>query len=318
MTRQLPGGLVLVAVLVLVATGPPISEPSSSSELAAFQTPSRIVSVIPAVTEMLFAMGAGDAVVAVSSFDRFPPEVTSLPQVGALIDPDVEQMLALRPDLVVVYATQTDLIVRLERAGIPMFRYAHAGLSDITATIRELGARIGRAADADRLAAGIEDDLEDIRQAVGGRPRPSTLLIFGREAGTLRGLFASGGVGFLHDMLEVAGGTNVFADVERQGVQLSSETVLARAPEVIVEVHPAEGWSRERIARERLVWLALPAVPAVASDRVAILADDRLAIPGPRVAEAVRLLAGAIHPEIRTSGPPGTRNLNLAHVFREP
>lgn len=289
------------------------------------QAPSRIISVIPAVTEMLFAIGAGDQVVAVSSFDRYPPEAASRPRVGALIDPDVEQILALRPDLVAVYATQTDLITRLERAGIPLFRYAHAGLDDITATLRALGSRVGRGAEAERLAAGIEADLDAIRSAVGGQPEPETLLIFGREAGALRGLFASGGVGFLHDMLAVAGGRNVFADVPRQNVQLSSETVLARAPGVIIEVHPAEGWTADRIARERRVWNALPAVPAVADDRVYILADDRIAVPGPRVAQAVRLLAETLHPEIRTSGTQGTsgtsgasgpRNLGLADIWR--
>ena len=84
--------------------------------------PARIVSLIPATTEMLFAVGAGDRVVGVGSFDRFPPEVEKLPRVGALLDPDVERILALRPDLVVVYRSQTDLLAQLARAQIPVVR----------------------------------------------------------------------------------------------------------------------------------------------------------------------------------------------------
>ncbi|HEX9094164.1 MAG TPA: helical backbone metal receptor, partial [Coriobacteriia bacterium] len=102
------------------------------------EKPSRIVSLIPAVTEMLFAMGAGAQVAAVSSFDHFPPEAEKLPRVGALVDPDLERILSLRPDLVAIYGSQTDLRTQLERAGVPLYVYRHAGLADITQTIRAL------------------------------------------------------------------------------------------------------------------------------------------------------------------------------------
>lgn len=257
--------------------------------------PARVVSLVPAVTEMLFAIGAGAEVAGVSSYDRFPPEALTKPQVGALIDPDFERILSLRPDLVIVYGSQADLIAKLGRAGIPIFRYQHAGLADITATIRAIGDRMGRADRARALAEGIERDLKDIRTNVAGKPRPRTALIFGREAGSLRGIFASGGVGFLHDMVEAAGGENVFADITRENLQATTEMLLARKPEVIIETHAAAGWTPGRVASEREVWRALPGLPAVRAGRIHILADDRLGIPGPRVAEAVRLLADALH-----------------------
>jgi iron complex transport system substrate-binding protein len=253
------------------------------------------VSLVPAVTEMLFAIGAGDDVVGVSSYDRFPPEALTKPQVGALVDPDFERILSLRPGLVVVYATQIDLIAKLGRAHIATFRYELAGLADVTSTIRSLGDRLGRSARARAVADGIERDLAAIRASVAGLPRPRAVLIFGREPGTLRGIYASGGVGFMHDMLEAAGGEDVFADIKRQNLQATTEMLLARAPEVIIEAYASEGWSPERIARERDVWRALPSLPAVRSGRVRVLADDRLSIPGPRVAEGVRLLAAALH-----------------------
>ena len=116
------------------------------------QAPKRIISLVPAVTEMLFAIGAGNEVVGVSSYDRFPPEVATRPKVGALIDPDFERILSLKPDLVVVYGSQAELIARLGRAQLPLFNYRHAGLGDVTSTIRELGTRIGRGAEADQVA----------------------------------------------------------------------------------------------------------------------------------------------------------------------
>ena len=112
--------------------------------------PERIVSLVPAVTEMIYAVGDGARVAAVSTYDRFPAEVARLPRVGGLLDPSVERILAIKPDLVIVYATQKELIERLDRAGIPYFNYQHKALADIMTTIRALGARIGSAGRAER------------------------------------------------------------------------------------------------------------------------------------------------------------------------
>ena len=258
----------------------------------------RIISLVPAVTEMLYAIGAGGKVVAVSSYDTFPPEVKRLPNVGALLDPNVERILSLRPDLVVVYGSQADLKQQLARANIGVFDYRHAGLADVTTTIRALGEHTGDAASARALADRIERDLRGIRARLQGRPRPRTLLVFGRERLALRGLYASGGVGFLNDMLDVAGGTNVFAAIKLQSVQASTEQVLANRPDVILETRAANSAfpTGDRDA-ELDVWKILAAVPAVRNNRVHFLFDDRIVIPGPRVVEGTTAMARALHPE---------------------
>ena len=244
---------------------------------------------------MLFALGAGEEVVGVSSYDRYPAEVLKKPKVGALVDPDFERIISLKPDLVVVYGTQVDLIARLERARIAMHKYEMEGLANVTTTIRALGDRIGRGAAGRALADRIDSELAGIRRSVAGKPRPKTVLIFGREAGTLRGIYASGGIGFMHDMLEAAGGQDIFADVKRQSLQATTELLLARAPEVIIEAYPSEGWPADKIARERDVWRGLPSLPAVRNGRVHVLSDDRLSVPGPRVVEGVRVLLAVLH-----------------------
>jgi iron complex transport system substrate-binding protein len=247
---------------------------------------------------MLFAIGAGSAVVGVSSFDHYPPEVEKIQRIGALLDPDLERILALRPDLAIVYGSQTDLKAQLERAKVPMFIYSHAGLPDVTITMRELGARVGRAKEAESAAGKVEAALDDIKRLVAGRPKPRVLLVFSRESGALRGIYASGGVGFLNDMLELVGGVNVFADVERQSVQATTELILARRPEVIIELRGTQATDEERRAMRR-DWNVLQSVPAVRNDRVHLIADQRVVVPGPRVAEGTRLLAAAVHPAVR-------------------
>jgi iron complex transport system substrate-binding protein len=258
----------------------------------------RIISLVPAATEMLYALGAGPRVVGVSSYDSFPPEVKSLPNVGALLDPNVERILSLKPQLVVLYGSQVDLKQQLGRAGIAVFDYRHAGLADVTTTIRALGERIGAGGKAAQVARDIEQGIDGIRQKVAGRQRPKTLLVFGRERLALRGLYASGGVGFLNDMLDVAGGANVFADVKSQSVQTSTEQILARRPDVIIEARAVNSaWPSGDRQAELDVWQALGSVPAVRNRRVLFLFDDRIVIPGPRVVEGTLLMAKALHPD---------------------
>ena len=260
--------------------------------------PARIVSAVPSVTEILFAIGAGPQVVAVSSFDSYPPQVAALPRIGGLLDPDVERILSLKPDLVVVYDTQVDLRIQLTRAGIPTFSFKHRGLPDILTAIRDVGRATGRVAEADRVAHGIEARLNAVRRRVAGRPRPRTLLVMGRDPFALRNIYASGGEGFLHDMLDAAGGVNVFADVRRESVQATSELVLTRAPEVILELRGEFGSVRpEDDERDRTIWWTLPSVPAVRAGRVYIRRSASFVIPGPRVAEAVEAIARTLHPD---------------------
>jgi iron complex transport system substrate-binding protein len=154
---------------------------------------------------MLYAIGAGRQVVAVSSYDDFPAEVKSLPRVGALLDPDVERILALRPDLVLTYGSQTSLETQLASAGIRAFSYRHAGVAGVLQTLRDLGAATGHAAEGERKAKEIEAQLEAIRARVRGARRPRTLLVFGRQPQSLQQLYVSGGTGFLHDILVSCG-----------------------------------------------------------------------------------------------------------------
>ena len=189
-----------------------------------------MVSLVPSVTEMLFAVGAGPQVVGVSSFDKTPAEVATRPRVGALLDPDLERILSLKPDLVVTYGSQDALHEQLARAKIASFTYRHGGIGDTLETLEAIGARTGHASAGREAAQVLRAQLTAVRMRVDGRPRPKVLLVFGREPGSIRNVWVSGGKGFLHELLDVAGADNVFADVDRENVQATSELLLARAP----------------------------------------------------------------------------------------
>jgi iron complex transport system substrate-binding protein len=120
--------------------------------------------------------------------------------------------------------------------------------------------------------------------------------VFGREPGSLRNIDASGGDGFLHDMLDAAGGADVLGDIHRQSVTMSTEMVLARAPDVIIELR----YSKDDVNNADMgAWNRLSAVPAVKNRRVILLTGEEFVVPGPRVGAATKRLAVALHPELR-------------------
>ena len=291
-TPTAPEVTALAVLLILLAWAHPTLGGQRSN------SPQRIVTVIPAVTEILFAVGAGAQVVGIGSFDRLPAGAAEIARVGGLFDPDMEQIFVLRPDLVILYKSQTEQAEQLRRAAIPLMSYSHAGLADIVTTIRSLGTRAGHSEQADRVADRLERGLDAVRARVRGRPRPRTLLVFSREPLSLRNTYASGGIGFLHDMLVVAGGDNVFAGVADERVaQLSAEAILTAAPTVIIEIRNDGGFGPDAVEQERAVWRSLPAVPAVARGEIHFLTGSEYVVPGPRVLDAIEQIARLLHPE---------------------
>ena len=283
-----------VALAVLASIACDRFAPASPNDVAPAH---RIISLVPALTEILFAIGAGPQVIAVSSYDDDPPETKALPRVGALLDPDTERILSLKPDLVLVYASQSELLQQLDRAGIRVFPYRHTGLAEVAPTFVMLGQLTGHVEEARRVSGDIERKFGEIRKRVAGRQRPRTLLVMSREPMSLRQVDASGGVGFLNDLIELAGGANVFADVGRQAVRVSTEMLLARAPEVIVDLHYTGAIDETQLRKAREVWRPLESIPAVKTNRVHLLVGDYLVVPGPRIARAAEEYARAIHPD---------------------
>ena len=225
-----------------------------------------------------------------------PPEATAKPRCGGTFDPNFEQMLALRPDLVVVQGRAEKAAAFCRRYGI---RILHVGIEDLDtlyAGARELGRVAGAEGEAERLVARIHADLDAVARRVAGRGRPKVFLCLGRQAGSLRSLFSAGGPTFLTEMLDAAGGGNVLADVAIRYPTVSKEDLVARAPDVILEIRAGATLS-DAVCRQLVAdWATLPSLPAVRDGRIHVLTDDFLLLPGPRVAQVARRFADVLHP----------------------
>lgn len=256
-------------------------------------SPQRIVSLVPAVTEMIFELGAGGRVVGVSDFDRFPPEVEKLPRVGALLDPNVEEILHLEPDLVVTYGTQSALAARLDSIGIANLGFLSESIDETLAFMRKLGSALGIPRAGRDLAARLDGSLDEIRARAGSN-RPTVLLVHSRDPGALGGFYTEGSTSYLSELVEIAGGKNLFGDVTSKVFQPSLEEVLERGPQVIVELLPGSAGSPDAIRQRLGDWNRLTSVPAVRDGRVHVLADDYLLLNGPRLDRVAARLAEVI------------------------
>jgi len=264
-----------------------------AAALALAAPPQRIVSTAPAFTEMLFAIGAGAQVVGVTGCCFFPPEARQREKIGGYTDINYEKLLSLKADLVVVADYASRMRVHCASARFATLELKTNSAADILDAIEQLGRATGHDTEARALAGSIRSELRTIRAAA-RRPPRRALLIIGRARGSFRELLSVGPGGFLDDLLSCAGGTNVLADVNQPWPQISLETVLARKPEVIIEmIGEAMGnrASAGEAAHRKQEWSRFGSVPAVASGRVGVLLSDHALIPGPRLVDTARALA---------------------------
>ncbi len=245
------------------------------------QNPQRIVSLAPNVTEILFALGLGDRVVGVTNYCDYPPIVTALPKVGGFINPDVEMILAQKPDLVVgvTSAGNADLPNTLQEAGL---NYAFMEIENIDQTreaIMFLGATTGAIAPAAKLVGNIDSQLDAWTDKI--ENPPTVIVVYGYKP-----LVAAGPGSFAHELVTRAGAKNVLTDQNDRYGQLDAEALMVLNPDVIVDA--AMGDESEP------PWKAYPNLTAVENGNVIKVSDPAVMRPGPRMVKGFAELAGAI------------------------
>jgi len=258
----------------------------------------RVVSLAPNVTELLFAIGAGDQVVGIDRYSDQPAgRVERLPSVGSDYEPSLEKIVGLAPDLVLLSrsANRRETADALERLGVPSFITETPAVADMPRTLRDLGALTGHAADAARQLAALQGGLAAVRARVAGQRRPRVLVVVWPEP-----LYVAGRETFTHDLIEVAGGQNVAADA-RGYTTFPLERVLAAAPEIIIlPTHAASGTGD---AAAVAYWSRWPTLPAVRDHRVFAIEDAIISRPGARLVQGAERLAALLHP---ARGPAGS------------
>jgi iron complex transport system substrate-binding protein len=247
----------------------------------------RIVSLNPSTTEGLFAIGAGDRVVGRSRFCDFPPEARALPVVGD-VEPDLEAILELRPDLVVGLGglISMQLEGKLNTRGISAWFPDSRSLAAIDELLLGLGERAGHAEDAQRLTSALDARERAIEQAVAGEPHPSVLMVV-----SLAPVIAAGRESFAGELIRKAGGEDVIAEGGAWPT-VGFERIAGLDPDVIVDATEV-GAPATRITPQSPGWSGLR---AVRQGHVVPIPDERVLRAGPRIADGLAVLARLLHP----------------------
>jgi iron complex transport system substrate-binding protein len=260
--------------------------PTKESGPPAAARPRRVVALAPNLTEIVFALGAGDSLVGVSEYSDYPEAARRIPRVGGL-EVDPEKVAALRPDLVLAMAegSARGAVSALEAAGLAVLVVPSGSLDAVLAGIRAVGARLGRADEAQRLVAALQERRERVaRKAAAAGRRPRALLLVWPDPPQ-----AAGGGTFLNDLLREAGADNLAGD--RSGWPVLSAEYLATAPVELLVIPDSEP-TREAYARAFATG-PLSRGP-VTRARVLRLEESALTRPGPRVFETLEKLADGI------------------------
>lgn len=245
------------------------------------RNPQRIVSLKPNLTEILFALGAGDRVVGVTTHCIWPEEATELPKVGDYAFPDLERILSLNPDLVVTNKESSTLrfISVIEKAGIPVLVLETRTLSEIYGTIERLASILKIPKKGITLVYEIRNKFKNIKQRGQNQPSQSVLAVIQR-----RPLIVAGTNSFISEVIEASGAKNVVPLLRNAYPQISMEEVLAWRPDVIIDLDPSsklDGWTDYK------------SLPAVKNKQILFLSPN-LFLPGPRIAQAAEMIANAL------------------------
>ena len=286
----------LLLPLLVVACGDPAPAPNESTELADhidrendvtvvdasgrahhFPTPpERVVSLVPSATEAVLALGKASVLIGRTDYDDHP-EVRQLPSVGGGLQPNIETLLGLDPELVIRFDAESDPFTpdRLDRAGIPHFAVRPDRIDDIHLMVEHLGAILDRQEEAVAHLQAMDEALGEIREAVSDRPRPRVAYLLGGTPPWVAGKDT-----FIHELLEIAGAENVFSDLASQYGEVSLEAIARRDPDWILVVEGA------------------PIPPNLPTPERVKPVSPLTRSPTLRLAEAAWELAADLHPDV--------------------
>lgn len=288
----------LVGVSACAGAQPPPADGAIVDDLGRTVTvdspPSRIVALVPSITDLILALGEGDRLVARTRYDT-DPRLAALPAVGGGLDPNIEAIIALRPDLVVVWpGADQPLIGQLDAAGIAVYGAGSQSLEDQERHTRQIGRLLGVEARADSLLAHLDSSFAALAAALAGVPVVSALYVAWHDPP-----MTTGPGTFVDSIMSVAGGRNIFDDATSDWPQVNMEEIVSRDPDVLILPVPVTGDSGAIAwVHQTPGWRDLR---AVRTGRVLLVDSELFSRPGPRIIDAANQLAELLHPGV--TGP---------------
>src|SRR5450759_4452118 len=278
----IPAALALLVLGALAVTG------GSGASVTLQQPAARIVSLAPANTEIAYAIGAGDKMVAGTSYDDYPAAAKSLPKIGDFANPNVEKIASFEPDLVLAAGgIQAGLRSKLEKLGMQVYVVDPKTYDGVMTDLTNLGQLTGSTEQAQQVADTMQKAKDDVQAQVASASRPTTFLeIYSKP------LMTAGADTFIDDMIGIAGGDNIGATAGSGFPNFSTEVLFKHDPAVYIADSGAMSKPGDITKRSGFADLT-----AVKDGHVYVIDDNLIARPGPRLAQGLQELVKMIHPE---------------------
>ncbi len=256
--------------------------------------PERIVSLSPANTETLFALGLGEAVVAVTEYCNYPPEAQEKELIGDFANPSTEKILELSPDLVLASTLQKDTVLQLEDLGVKVLVVESQSLEEIYSSIKMIAEVTAVEEEGEALVLSMMDRVKAVEDALAVIGEADRVLIFYEVYSDP--LMSAGDGTFINEIIAYAGGINIFHDVDENYPMVSAEVVAEKEPDVILypDYHGTADLVLEQMAG-RPGW---ENVPAITENRIYAVNDDHFSRPGPRIVNAIEEAAKFFYPDL--------------------
>lgn len=259
---------------------------------------SRVISTSPSITETLFELGLKDRVIAVTDFCKYPQEACQLPSIGGMINPSMETVVSLTPDLI-IHASGNQRVANNARSlGIQTLQVDMGNLAEIFATIKKLGSALNCQESAEKLLLRLNEGIAFYQERLKNLPRKEVLLLLGDSSDPSRDLYAAGPGTFLNELLNLSGGNNIIRDSPARYPKLSKEYIIEKSPEIIIEAGPKSDLPQKEIDLRIKDWGRFPTIKAVKNGQIHFIGADYILIPGPRLLKIIERFSKAIHPDI--------------------
>ncbi|MGB7292729.1 MAG: helical backbone metal receptor [Thermodesulfobacteriota bacterium] len=258
--------------------------------------PQRIVSLSPNVTEIIYGLGAWDKIVGVTMYSDFPPEAKTIPKVGGWVNPNLEAIVNLKPDLVIFMKDQDSIFGdNIRKLGLNTLSVdSNNSIKDIQNSILQLGKILQKEKEAENLAAKIRSKFEEMRSKTSKLSKKRVLFIVGRNPGTLEDIYVIGRDNYINELINLAGGENV-VESNRFALKIAKDAILSFDPEVIIEITYDKTDNRDST---RETWSTLKEISAIKNNEVHIVSSSELLRPSQRIIEGAHILAHILHPEV--------------------
>ena len=261
-------------------------------------SPSRIISTSPSITETLFELGLKDRVIAVTIFCKYPEEACRLPKIGGMLNPNMETVVSLTPDLIIHQSGNQRLRNNAKSLGIKTLEVRMGNLEEIFDSIKKLGIALNCQEQANKLTLQLTSGIAFYQERLKGLPKKEVLLLLGDSSDPARDLYAAGPGTFLNELLNLSGGKNIIRDSSARYPKLSKEHIIEKSPEIIIEAGPNSNLSQREIDIRIQEWNRFPTIEAVKKKQIYFIGADYILIPGPRLLKIIERFSKAIHPNL--------------------